>query len=48
MYLLLPEDLGAAFAEIKKVRPGRGNWVGNGSAEVLKKILANKYRLGIT
>lgn len=45
--LLLPEDLGAAFAEIKKyVREGKLSWERIGRS--VKKILANKYRLGLT
>ncbi|MCB0562966.1 MAG: serine hydrolase [Phaeodactylibacter sp.] len=45
--LLLPEDLGAAFAEIKKyVREGKLSW--ERIEQSVKKILANKYRLGIT
>lgn len=45
--LLLPEDLGAAIAAIKKyVREGKLNW--ERIERSVKKILANKYRLGIT
>ncbi len=45
--LLLPEDLGAAFAEIKRyVREGKLSW--ERIERSVKKILANKYRLGIT
>ncbi|MCB9294980.1 MAG: serine hydrolase [Lewinellaceae bacterium] len=45
--LLLPEDLGAAFAEIRKyIREGKLSW--ERIERSVKKILANKYRLGIT
>lgn len=45
--LLLPEDLGAAFAEIKKyIREGKITW--ERVERSVKKILANKYRLGVT
>ncbi|MCB9265220.1 MAG: serine hydrolase [Lewinellaceae bacterium] len=44
--LLLPEDLGAAFAEIKKyIEEGKLSW--ERIEQSVKKILANKYRLGV-